>query len=285
LLALQQTVGNRAVQRLVRTGFEEIDGDQHLASTVDAGLGSPGQALDRKTREFFESRFGYDFSQVSVHTGSRAAESAEALQAKAYTVGPQIVFGSGEYAPESPEGKELLAHELAHVVQQAEGSTAAPGGPGEITVSDPSDTLETQAEQTATEVIGSGPAADAPVGKPVSSSGSGATVMRDISSAEALRQHELGTDVCWVPGKEPASLRPDPFAYLRNPTAIQPPVYNPNPPPSMSEETRSKEELEKDRREYEQREEDWHRFFHLRDETDPFEEATRYRPDVEMEAD
>jgi hypothetical protein len=282
LLALQQTVGNRAVQRLVRTGFDESVGDQHLASTVDAGLGSPGQALDRQTREFFESRFGYDFSQVSVHTGSRAAASAEALQAKAYTVGPQIVFGSGEYAPESPEGKELLAHELAHVVQQ--GSTAAPGGPGDITVSDPSDTLEMEAEQTATEVIGSGPASEAPAAKPASSSGSGVTVMRDISSAEALRQHELGLDVDWVPGKEPAWLRPDPFASLRNPGAINPALYNPNPPPSMSEETRSKEELEKAQREYEDKE-SLERFFHLRDETDPFEEATRYRPEVEMEAD
>ncbi|HRI60467.1 MAG TPA: DUF4157 domain-containing protein [Saprospiraceae bacterium] len=78
-----------------------------------------GQALDTDTKRFMESRFGQDFSQVRVHTDVRAAESAEAIQARAYTSGRDVVFGAGEYRPESENGKRLLAHELVHVGQQA----------------------------------------------------------------------------------------------------------------------------------------------------------------------
>ncbi|GAC1341942.1 MAG: hypothetical protein NVSMB27_00210 [Ktedonobacteraceae bacterium] len=81
-------------------------------------LGSSGQALDTATRGFMEPRFGYDFSGVRVHTGNRAAESARAVNAVAYTVGRDVVFGEGKYAPETSEGKRLMAHELTHVVQQ-----------------------------------------------------------------------------------------------------------------------------------------------------------------------
>ncbi len=93
-------------------------------------LSSSGQPLDQATRTFFEPRFGHDFSQVRVHTDARAVESAERLNALAYTVGPHIAFGSDQLAAGTSEGRFLLAHELAHVVQQ-EGSTArrtVPGG-------------------------------------------------------------------------------------------------------------------------------------------------------------
>jgi hypothetical protein len=85
-------------------------------------LNSPGQPLDAGTRAFMEPRFGQDFSQVRVHTGSRAAESAQAVNALAYTVGRNVVFGTGQYAPGTNEGGRLLAHELTHVVQQDRGS-------------------------------------------------------------------------------------------------------------------------------------------------------------------
>jgi hypothetical protein len=78
-----------------------------------------GSALPPATRAFFEPRFGTDFSHVRVHTGSRAEETAKAISAKAFTVGADIAFAGGEYAPESPEGQHLLAHELTHVVQQS----------------------------------------------------------------------------------------------------------------------------------------------------------------------
>lgn len=81
-------------------------------------LRSPGQPLDAATRAFMEPRFGHDFSNVRVHTDTTAAESARAVNALAYTVGPNVVFDTGQYTPEASEGKRLLAHELAHVVQQ-----------------------------------------------------------------------------------------------------------------------------------------------------------------------
>lgn len=85
---------------------------------VDEGLSSPARPLDTSTRTFMESRFGRDFSQVQVHENSRAATSATAINAKAYTLGSHIVFGAGQYQPGSNEGRRLLAHELAHTVQQ-----------------------------------------------------------------------------------------------------------------------------------------------------------------------
>lgn len=81
-----------------------------------------GQPLARSTRSFMESRFGQDFSGVRVHTDARAAESARALHASAYTIGRDVVFGYGRYAPCTKEGQHLLAHELTHVVQQRAGS-------------------------------------------------------------------------------------------------------------------------------------------------------------------
>jgi hypothetical protein len=85
---------------------------------VDEVLGSPGQPLDESTRSFFEPRFGRDFSRVRVHTDSQSSKSAESVNALAYTVGRDIVFSSGQFALETKAGSYLLAHELAHVVQQ-----------------------------------------------------------------------------------------------------------------------------------------------------------------------
>lgn len=81
-------------------------------------LRSPGQPLDPDTRAFMEGRFGHDFSDVRVHADERAAESARAVDALAYTVGRDIVFGAGQYAPRTGVGRRLLAHELTHAVQQ-----------------------------------------------------------------------------------------------------------------------------------------------------------------------
>lgn len=77
-----------------------------------------GQPLDADTRQFMESRFGQDFSQVRIHTDTQAAHSAAAIQARAYTSGQHIVFGQGQYQPSSDSGRRLLAHELVHVGQQ-----------------------------------------------------------------------------------------------------------------------------------------------------------------------
>jgi hypothetical protein len=89
-----------------------------LPPLVSRTLASSGEPLDSSTRAFFEPRFGYDFSQVRVHADERAAESARAVGALAYTVGRDVVFGVGQYRQGTSDGMRLLAHELAHVVQQ-----------------------------------------------------------------------------------------------------------------------------------------------------------------------
>ena len=88
---------------------------------VQEALRSPGRPLDAATRAFMEPRFGHDFSKVRVHTDATAAESAKVVGARAYTVGSNVVFGAGEFAPGSSAGQRLLGHELAHVVQQSKG--------------------------------------------------------------------------------------------------------------------------------------------------------------------
>ncbi|MFY9569807.1 MAG: DUF4157 domain-containing protein, partial [Blastocatellia bacterium] len=84
-----------------------------------------GGTLDPRVRREMEMSLGHDFSRVRVHTDANAAQSANSIQALAYTVGSDIVFGTGQYAPQTPVGRKLLAHELTHVVQQA-GATRGP---------------------------------------------------------------------------------------------------------------------------------------------------------------
>lgn len=91
--------------------------------TVFSALRSPGQPLGQATRNFFESGFGYDFSDVRIHNDEPGSTAAQAIGAKAFTRGKDIVFNVGQYIPESNEGKKLLAHELTHVLQQSLGSS------------------------------------------------------------------------------------------------------------------------------------------------------------------
>jgi len=86
---------------------------------------SPGEPLDPTTRAFMEPRFGHDFSSVRVHSGAAAEQSARAVDAKAYAVGYDIAFGAGRFAPGTLEGRRLIAHELAHVVQQTGGAAGS----------------------------------------------------------------------------------------------------------------------------------------------------------------
>jgi len=92
---------------------------------------SVGQALDAGTRAFAESRFHHDFSHVRVHADDAANASAASLQSRAFTTTNHIAFAAGEYAPHTRAGRELLLHELAHVVQQEAGAGAGIGQPGD----------------------------------------------------------------------------------------------------------------------------------------------------------
>lgn len=118
-----------------------------VPSIVSDVLHSPGQALAQSTREFMEPRFGHDFSQVRVHLDGQAAESARAVNASAYTVGNKVVFGAGQYAPGTNEGKNLLVHELSHVVQQ--NSTGQPTDLASVVVMPVAHPAEREAHKTA----------------------------------------------------------------------------------------------------------------------------------------
>lgn len=120
-----------------------------VPAIVNNVLSSPGQPLDAATRAFFEPRFGHDFSQVRVHTDAHAADSANAVNAHAYTVGPQLVFGEGQFAPLTGAGQRLLAHELTHVVQQSQAPSTQP-----LAVGPANDAYEQAADRAADSVIG-----------------------------------------------------------------------------------------------------------------------------------
>ncbi|HSE15792.1 MAG TPA: DUF4157 domain-containing protein [Pyrinomonadaceae bacterium] len=125
-------------------------------SIVHDVLRAPGQPLETESRDFMEERFGFDFSGVRVHTDEQAHRSAEATDAYAYTVGHDVVFASGRYSPNTSEGRELLAHELTHVVQQ----DSAPANSSGAIAMGSVDEHEAAADQHATAVVaGTEPAA------------------------------------------------------------------------------------------------------------------------------
>jgi hypothetical protein len=96
----------------------------NVSSDLSSNVGA-GMPLDAASRSYFEPRFGHDFGHVRVHAGPRAAAAAASVQARAFTIGRDVVFAAGEHNPESEVGKRLLAHELTHVLQQGRRSTAS----------------------------------------------------------------------------------------------------------------------------------------------------------------
>ena len=144
MLRLQRIVGNGAVQRVAD------DEQSPVSAVLDKGSGMP---LGPAVRTDMESRFGADFSDVRVHTGEDAHVSAKSVNAHAYTVGTNIVFQRGTYAPESPAGRTMLAHELTHVVQQRSGPVDGTPVAGGMKVSDPSDRFEREAAANAERIV------------------------------------------------------------------------------------------------------------------------------------
>ncbi len=106
-----------------KTNSPKTSTDSNPQSCIRSLKGG-GKTLSKSTRDYMEQRFDHDFSDVRVHTDEKSAKTAKSVNAKAFTTGTNIVFGKGEYSPESITGKRLLAHELTHVVQQK------PGRPG-----------------------------------------------------------------------------------------------------------------------------------------------------------
>jgi hypothetical protein len=132
--SIQTKALSEQITPLVQRQEEEPEEEEEEIQTKRAGGQTPyggrgteaqihsirggGHPLPASARTFFEPRLGYDFSQVRVHTDTQAAGSAKAINSRAFTMGHDIVFGAGQYAPETDQGQRLLAHELTHVVQQ-----------------------------------------------------------------------------------------------------------------------------------------------------------------------
>jgi hypothetical protein len=117
LLNLQQVAGNQAASNFAR---------EALPGHVQDVMQSPGQPLDPESRAKMKAMLGHDFAGVRVHSDQQAAESADTLDASAYTVGKDIAFGPGEYAPKTAKGQKLLAHELSHVLEQSPSGAQTP---------------------------------------------------------------------------------------------------------------------------------------------------------------
>jgi hypothetical protein len=172
-------------------------GGESAAPEVDETLRSPGQPLDRATRVFMEGCFRHDFSRVRIHTDERAAQSARAVDARAYTLGPNVVFAAGQFAPGMATGNRLLAHELTHVVQQhhggsrAENLQRAPAGPIEAS---PSSDKEAAAPE------------EEPPGKTASAcvAGGGGMTAGDDETCSGSADKYTGTQV--LAGKFPPAL-------------------------------------------------------------------------------
>lgn len=119
----RKKLGNQADRLTPRDGHPGYrstrgEGGTTVPPIVHKVLHTNGQPLDRQTRAFMEPRFGHDFGHIRVYADKMAAESAQAVGAQAYTFGPNIVFDEGRYTPGSPVGQRLIAHELAHTIQQ-----------------------------------------------------------------------------------------------------------------------------------------------------------------------
>ena len=128
------TENQAAPRRLPKAGRSDLESrlsfdEKEAPGVVQEVLHSPGEPIEASTRAFFELRFGNDFSRVRVHTDARAAESAQVVKARAYAVGHDVVFAAGQYAPRTAAGRQLLAHELAHTVQQSGASAALASAP------------------------------------------------------------------------------------------------------------------------------------------------------------
>ena len=106
------------LQRAAASPASQTEGAERAPAIVHDVLRAPGQPLDRRKRDLMEDRFGTDFSQVRVHSDARAAESARAVNALGYTVGAHVVLDPHRRHPDSYDGLKILAHELAHVIQQ-----------------------------------------------------------------------------------------------------------------------------------------------------------------------
>lgn len=150
LLRLQRYFGNQYVGRILSRVGSEGEQAQDMTAierSIDSARGG-GHGMDHGTRARMEAAFGADFSDVRIHTDAKSDSLNRSLAARAFTTGRDVFFRHGEYSPGSSSGRELLAHELTHVVQQN-----GDGLQRKMTVSEPGDPYEVEADQMASAVI------------------------------------------------------------------------------------------------------------------------------------
>jgi hypothetical protein len=182
ILRLQRTVGNATVTDMLADGREE-------SPVLDFLAGSSGEPLQGPMRSRMEGSLGADLSGVRVHRGGAASTSAASVQARAYTVGADVVLGN-DVNPATAEGQKTLAHELTHVAQQRSGPVDGTPAAGGIRLSDPGDRFEQAAEATAVALTGGGPAAPGPT-----SAGDGPTAQREAARAPGTDEEQDETSV------------------------------------------------------------------------------------------
>lgn len=177
LINLQKSIGNRAVQRLIlqRKGGEKNSGAYELDDETAGRINrerSAGQPLETDLSKQMGEATGFNFNGVRVHTSQESDDLNQQLGAKAFTTGQDIFFREGAYEPHSSSGKELISHELTHVVQQSSGAVS---GGGRMRVNPPGDSFEHEANLVA---------------KSVSTSGKAASVQRQEENEEIIQQQD-----------------------------------------------------------------------------------------------
>lgn len=213
----------RATQELssARRSANSVNQNSELANrnaggippTVHEVLRSSGEPLDDKSREFMEQRFGHDFSKVRVHADVAAKQSAQAISARAYTVGRDIVSGVGRLTTDTVQGRNLLAHELTHVIQQGETEHATDN----LTLTEPGDVAEQEADRAANEIA------------------NGNFQPRIIAPNTVARQMDAGVADAGVPPMDAGADAPRDAAPIAGvPVRVPPPAPRtpvPQPPP------------------------------------------------------
>jgi hypothetical protein len=186
---LQAVAGNAGVARLL---------DDDAPDKVRSVLSRSGEALEPGVAADMSSRLGADLSDVRIHRDALASESAQAVNANAYTVGSDIVFQSGQYDPVSPSGQRTLAHELTHVVQQRAGAVDGTEVGGGLSLSHPADRFEREASSAADRLM----SADAPAPTPApvtaarhvddDATGQRAIAVQNVGDEEEPEEDEAG---------------------------------------------------------------------------------------------
>jgi hypothetical protein len=234
---------------------------QRLAAAVTETAGRP---IDAPTRAYFGARFGHDFTQIRIHDDATAARSTEALDARAYTLGNHIAFGPGEYAPQTGRGRALLAHELAHTLQQRHVHV----GPAMIpSVGESHNTAECEADAAATLALSARSVPPRTPRIPTLGSGIGARIQRavktwagvfDTAQYEEKREigdggfANLGVDITIVftPG---AAVNAEKIAFVQSVSRTIDGVPEPQREPHFANKSEDKDlkkkEAERDERE------------------------------------